>query len=84
MDIAQMIEQLLNKGLTETELAEEAGVAQATISRIRTGVTANPLYKTVKRIEEIYNATILTNRRNIQQTLFKKCILGCEENKETR
>ncbi|PCI54195.1 MAG: hypothetical protein COB36_10925 [Alphaproteobacteria bacterium] len=54
--IQEMINTILNSGLTEPELAKMANTTQPSINRMKRGETADPGYSVGKTIENIYMA----------------------------
>lgn len=55
-----MVSALINKGLTQTQIASEAGITQPTVSRALAGKGVN--YENGKKIESLY-AKLINHRR---------------------
>lgn len=61
MDItfAQMICKILDaKGWTEARLAQETGVSQSTVHRIKAGKIKNPGYRAGAHLRQLYDAVV--------------------------
>jgi predicted transcriptional regulator len=51
MNLQELVQTLIDGGLSETEIAKRIGVSQPTINRIKSGT--DPAYTTGKRLEEL-------------------------------
>jgi transcriptional regulator with XRE-family HTH domain len=58
MNVSQMLERLRENGLTEARIAEELGVCQSSVNKIRRGIIKNPLHSTVRGIEILYHIVL--------------------------
>lgn len=63
MDIQTMLKALIDKGLTQQQIAIEIDVEQPTVSRMLKG--AEPSYPKGKRIEKLYLSQIGANDPNM-------------------
>lgn len=54
MKVSKMLKKLKSFGLTDTKIAEELGVCQSSINKIRRGIIKDPLHSTVYGIERLY------------------------------
>jgi len=63
MEAKEMIESLLSAGLRESEIARFSDATPTGINGIVRGKTKNPLYKTVKKIEFLFNVVTLVQKR---------------------
>ncbi len=58
MNLAQMINDLVDAGMSESEIASRAKTSQPTIHRIKNNLVSSPSYKVGKAIEAIYSHRI--------------------------
>jgi transcriptional regulator with XRE-family HTH domain len=49
----QIIDQIVEAGMTEREIAERCGCTQPTVNRLRSGVTKEPGYSIGKHLMEL-------------------------------
>lgn len=63
MNLQELVQNLIDNGLSETEIAKRIGVSQPTVNRIKSG--SDPAYTTGKRLEELHH------RMNICKTAVK-------------
>lgn len=54
MNLQEVLQTLIESGLSETEIARRIGVSQPTVNRIKNG--ADPAYRTGKQLERLYRA----------------------------
>ena len=54
MNLQEVLQTLIESGLSETEIAQRIGVSQPTVNRIKNG--ADPAYRTGKQLERLYRA----------------------------
>ena len=55
MDFQKTINTLVKAGLTEQAIASRIKVSQSSVSRIRSGLTANPKYLTAVKLRQLYD-----------------------------
>ena len=67
MEAVDMIEDLIESGFKESDIARLIDVTQTGIHKIRTRKTKNPLYKTVKKIECLCKATKILKKRGVSK-----------------
>ena len=51
----QMLNELQTAGFSQSEIARQSGIEQATISRISSGIHANPRFSSVLAISNFYD-----------------------------
>jgi predicted transcriptional regulator len=54
MEVSRMLNDLVDSGLSEGEIATRVGSTQPTVHRIKSGKTADPHYQVGKAIERLY------------------------------
>jgi len=55
MNAAEMLKKLKALGLTEMRIAEELGICQSAVNKIKNGVIKNPSYATVCGVNMLYH-----------------------------
>ncbi len=58
MKTKEILEKLTALGLTEMRIAEELGICQSSINKIKRGVIKNPAIGTSRGIEMLYHRTL--------------------------
>lgn len=53
MNLQEVVQNLIDSGLSETEIARRISVSQPTVNRIKSGT--DPAYTTGKRLEELHH-----------------------------
>ena len=64
MDWKQLILEITSSGMTQAEVAAEAGLAQSAISDLVTGKTTEPRYSTGKKLVAIRRNRLSKRKRN--------------------
>ncbi|MDC9623609.1 helix-turn-helix transcriptional regulator [Xenorhabdus sp. XENO-7] len=54
----ELIKKIINAGFTQSQIAEQIGISQASLSRILTGTSLDPRLSTVRAIEKFYNENV--------------------------
>lgn len=55
MNAAEMLRKLKELGLTEMCIAEELGICQSSVNKIKNGIIKNPSYATVCGVDMLYH-----------------------------
>ena len=55
MNASELLKKLQEFGITEIGIAEELGVCQSAVNKIKNGVIKNPSYATVRGIDMLYH-----------------------------
>ncbi|MDC9589697.1 helix-turn-helix transcriptional regulator [Xenorhabdus sp. XENO-10] len=54
----ELIKKIIGAGFTQSQVAEQIGISQPSLSRILTGVSPDPRLSTVRAIEKFYNEKV--------------------------
>lgn len=63
MDWKQLLKELDEAGMTQTQIAETCGTSQATVSDLARGVTKNPSFSIGAAVVELHKRAFMRQRR---------------------